>query len=78
MSPGQEFAHQMSQAARLESRLADALTDTAEEVARTECFDSEQRAEVYAILDTLRADSQAHRECVGRWVNDRTGEAHDV
>ncbi|MBS3734577.1 MAG: hypothetical protein KGY99_06575 [Phycisphaerae bacterium] len=66
------------QAAEVESRLRAGLSATAASVARAECFDAEQRAEVYAILDSLRADTEAHGACVGRWVNDQTGEGSDV
>jgi len=50
--------------AGLENGLAAALTQTAEEVKRVECFDDEQRAEVYAILQALRTDTEAHRGIV--------------
>ncbi|MFW6132475.1 MAG: hypothetical protein ACOC8F_01160 [Planctomycetota bacterium] len=78
MEPGEEVAREIVRAAQLESRLREALAATVDEVARAECFDPEQRAEVYAILDSLRADSEAHNACIGQWVNDRTGEARDV
>lgn len=60
-------------AIRLEEELADALRRTAAEVAHAECLDEEQRAEVYSILDALRADTQVHRRVVGTWVSDRPG-----
>ena len=43
-----------------------------------EFFDQEQRAEIYTILQAMRADSQVHQEVVGRWVSDVTGEISDV
>jgi len=67
-----------SEVARVEEQLAASLTRTAGEVARSECFDAEQRAEVYVILDTLRADTEAHRRAIGQWVSDRTGGTRDV
>jgi len=62
----------------METRLAEKLTETADEVAHTECFDQEQRAEIYTILQAMKADTEAHRDIVGRWVNERTGEVHNV
>ncbi|MFW6061199.1 MAG: hypothetical protein ACOC93_00170 [Planctomycetota bacterium] len=52
--------------ARLEESLAEVLRDAAEEVDRADCFDQEQRAEVYTILRTLRADSAEHRGAIDR------------
>jgi hypothetical protein len=57
-------------AIRLEEELSDALRRTADEVARAQCLDEEQRAEVYTILDALRADTQTHCRTVGTWVSD--------
>jgi len=68
----------LSALAEVEDRLAAALKETAGDVARSECFDTEQRAEVYAILDAMRSDSEVHRASIGKWVNDRTGEVTDV
>jgi hypothetical protein len=48
----------------LEEQLAAQLYVTADEISRAECFDDEQRSEVYTILETLQADSQAHRAAV--------------
>ena len=48
----------------IEHQLASALMETAEEFRRAECFDDEQRAEVYAILEALRGDTDAHRAMV--------------
>ena len=76
--PSDDVAGQVSGMEHLESRIAVALDQTAREVARAECFDAEQRSEVYAILASMRADSQAHRDLVGRWVNDRSGDTANV
>ncbi len=48
----------------LEHGLAATLMEAADEVKRAECFDDEQRAEVYAILQALRTDTEAHRGMV--------------
>ncbi|MCP4377156.1 MAG: hypothetical protein GY794_13390 [bacterium] len=63
---------------RIEQGLVDTVQAAAREVQYTECLDDEQRAEVYSILHALRNDTEAHREIVGRWVNDATGEISDV
>mgnify|MGYP006293689037 FL=1 len=68
----------MNYAADAEDHLAAVLARTAEEVAHAECLDTEQRAEVYAILESMSADSAAHRALIGRWVNDRTGKTADA
>jgi hypothetical protein len=47
-----------------ESRIGDVLAQTAEELAHAECFDQEQRAEIYAILQALRTDTSNHRQIV--------------
>lgn len=59
----------------LEEQLALQLDQTAHEIEHMDCFDDEQRAEIYTILQALREDSQAHRHAVaawaGQWVSDR-------
>jgi hypothetical protein len=45
----------------LEDGLAATLTETADDIAHSECFDHEQRAEVYTILRTLTANTAQHR-----------------
>ena len=71
-------AGNLSAMAGVEEVLATSLQQAAGEVARTECFDTEQRAEVYAILDTMRADTEQHQMAVGHWVNDQSGEIANV
>ena len=48
----------------IEHQLASTLVATAEEFRRAECFDDEQRAEIYAILQALRDDTEAHRAMI--------------
>jgi len=47
--------------ARIEDQLASMLLRTSDEVARAECFDDEQRSEIYAILEALKLGTEAHR-----------------
>jgi len=48
----------------LEKGLAAALTQTSREIAHSECLDTEQRAEVYSIIEAIRTNSQTHRVMV--------------
>jgi len=50
--------------ASLEASLAEMLGKTAREVDHVECFDQEQRAEIYAILQALQSDTNVHRGMV--------------
>ena len=50
--------------AGMENQLVDKLGEAKREVAHAECFDSEQRAEVYTILDALEADTNAHKKAI--------------
>ena len=54
----------MQQMTSLEDGLAASLIETADEIAHSECFDSEQRAEVYTILQTLKNNTESHRAMV--------------
>ena len=69
--PGGGASDISRKAAALEEGLSDALRHAAEDIAHAECLDEEQRAEVYTILDTLRADTHMHRRVVGAWVSDQ-------
>ena len=65
-------------AARIEEQLSDVITQAGSEVAHAESFDDEQRAEIYSILQAMRAETQLHRAVVGRWVSDRPGSTGDA
>ena len=47
-----------------ESKIAYSLASAAEELAHTECFDQEQRAEIYAILGAIKTDTENHRRTI--------------
>ena len=64
---------EVARMARLEDDLAAAIERAAHQIAHAECFDLEQRAEVYSILHALQADSAAHRQILGQWVSDVAG-----
>jgi hypothetical protein len=67
-----------AKAVSVESSIAEMLSRTSREISFSECFDDEQRAEIYTILHALDTDTQAHRQLVGRWVNQQTGESFDA
>jgi len=56
--------------AGLENRLAATLDITANEIAHADCLDGEKRAEVYTILEIIKADSARHRQMLGTYVSD--------
>jgi len=54
----------VTEVASLENGLAATLTETSQQVARSECLDDEQRAEVYTILEALKTNSRLHQAMV--------------
>jgi len=56
---GHEF--DVSDLASVEEQLAASLSEAAADVARTEGFDAEQRAEIYSILEAMKSNSEIHR-----------------
>ena len=58
--PDEDFARYVS----VESKIAESLSETADELAHTECFDQEQRAEIYAILQAIKTDTENHHRTV--------------
>ena len=54
----------LSEWANVESRISNSLTETTDELARAECFDQEQRAEIYAILQAIKNDTDNHRQMI--------------
>jgi len=61
-----------------ERRLAATLLAASDDVAHCECLDAEERAEVYAILEAIRADTDAHYQAVGflsHLLSQETGDA---
>ena len=51
----------VSELACVEDQLAATLSETADDVAHTEGFDAEQRAEIYSILKALKSNCEVHR-----------------
>lgn len=47
-----------------ELNIADSLASAADELAHTECFDHEQRAEIYSILGAIKTDTENHRRMI--------------
>jgi hypothetical protein len=50
----------------IESDIGDAIDRAADELARDEYFETEQRAEIYAILRSLRDNTRDHRKIIRR------------
>lgn len=50
----------------MESRIVQSLKESTNELAHAECFDEEQRAEIYTILDALRSDTEIHQQAIER------------
>jgi len=63
--------------AGVESRLIAALGAASDEVAHSECLDEEDRSEVYAILQALSGETEAHRQTVES-LNSRLAEGGDA
>ena len=59
----------------IENQLAASLTEASDEIAHTECLDEEQRAEVYTILQALKADTTSHRTLVELLVRKARGKS---
>ena len=62
----------------LEDQLRATLLAAADEIAHAECFDDEQRAEVYSILHALKSDSDRHLRWVGQWAGKAKEEVADA
>jgi len=67
----------MQVVAGVESQLADTLSATTDEIAHSECLSDEDRAEVYAILEAMRADTEAHRQQI-KLLSRRLAESGDA
>ena len=52
--------------------------ETADEIAHVECFDEEQRSEVYAILQALKSDTEAHQLMVNQLIEQIKGGSADA
>ena len=60
MATAQTTQPDLAALARLEENLADRLAKIQYELDHTDCFDPEQRAELYTIVQALRDDTKAH------------------
>lgn len=62
---------ELSGIADMEEQLAQRLHQASKEIDHMDCFDDEQRAEIYTILKALKDDTRAHCDIVGQWISDR-------
>ena len=60
MTTAQKIPPDLTVLTRLEETLAEQLVKIQYELDHADCFDDEQRAEVYTIVQALRDDTQAH------------------
>lgn len=74
MYPDSDFTHYV----RVESDIANSLSETAEELAHSECFDQEQRAEIYAILQAIKTDTENNRQIVQLLAGKHTKDIPDA
>jgi hypothetical protein len=65
------YRSDVSNVVSLEQQLALTLSIAAKAIDHMDCFDAEQRSEIYTILQALRQDTAAHCTLVGQWVRDR-------
>jgi len=68
----------MSDMAEVEKQLVTVLGKSVDELNHSECFDMDQRSEIYTILTTLKAETQTHQETIGQWVSDGSEEPCDA
>ena len=64
--------------AGMERQLAETLVRTAGEVSHIQCLDNEQRAEIYAILQALKLDTEAHHSLasmLSTYISERPADA---
>ena len=61
--------------AGVEGQVASTLTAASDEIAHSECFDPEDRAEIYAIIEAISADSKAHQQAL-LMLGRQLGEGH--
>ena len=62
------YVSDVSGAAEIEEQLAATLAKTLNDLDRAECFDEEDRSELYAILKAMKSETQSHQELLGQWV----------
>ena len=55
---------QLRQAAAMENSLLSQIDAAADDLQRVDCFDEEQRAEIHAILEAMKHDSESHSAIV--------------
>ena len=73
--PQTDHNHGVYHAAALEDQLARQLREVSAEVDRSECFDADERAEVYAIIEALQTDTRAHRKAIRLMTGQGGGDA---
>jgi hypothetical protein len=67
-----QYLSDVASVAGMERRLACSLSVAAKTIDHMDCFDDEQRSEIYSILQALRQDTAIHCGMVGQWVSEKT------
>jgi hypothetical protein len=60
-----QTAGQLRQVAELETSLLSRINAASDDLQRVDCLNEEQRAEVHAILEAMKHDSESHATVVG-------------
>ena len=60
------YISNVSAATNMEDQLTESLRETANDLEHMELFDTEQRAEIYTILEAMRSDTELHRAVAAR------------
>lgn len=68
----------VSEAGSMEDRIRASLMETSDDVAHSECFDAEQRAEVYTILKALTDNTETHSAMVKLLAHNLRGHSNDA
>ena len=68
-----QYQSDVASVALIEEQIVCGLSLTASTIAHMDCFDAEERSEIYTILQALREDTVAHQTMLGQWVSDRKG-----
>ena len=68
MSGTGQYLSDVAAVAGIERQLACKLSVAAQAIDHMDCFDDEQRSEIYTILQTLRQDTAASCGMLGQWL----------
>jgi len=70
MSVSSEMPADWRRLGRLQSDIQVRIRAAEGELGRTECLDEEERAEIHAILQAIKHDSESHARIVGTYISE--------